>query len=162
MIVLASWKYESQVSRKERLSLTSKKWDAAIGLVWLQLGDLQLAINRARYTEAGTGWPHQCFRFLAKDGTRMIVDFILELTVVAHTFMEQLFDRRSPAGKGRVRKSLERLKTRRSENPLSFFGANCLHPDLIGWQIVWILDVAQMGQQNQLRVVGGYGQMSQQ
>jgi hypothetical protein len=47
----------------------------------------------------------------------MIVDFILELIVVALTFLEQLFDRRSPAAKGRVRKSLERLKTRRSGNP---------------------------------------------
>jgi hypothetical protein len=47
----------------------------------------------------------------------MIVDFILELIVIALTFMEQLFGRRSPAAKGRVRKSLERLKTRRSENP---------------------------------------------
>jgi hypothetical protein len=47
----------------------------------------------------------------------MIVDFILELTVIALTFLEQLFDRRRPAVKGRVRNSLERLKTRRSANP---------------------------------------------
>jgi hypothetical protein len=47
----------------------------------------------------------------------MIVDFILELIVIALTFLEQLFDRRRPAAKGRVRKSLERLKVRRSENP---------------------------------------------
>jgi hypothetical protein len=47
----------------------------------------------------------------------MIVDFILELIVIALTFLEQLFGRRSPAAEGRVRKSLERLKVRRSENP---------------------------------------------
>jgi hypothetical protein len=47
----------------------------------------------------------------------MIVDFILGLIVVALTFMEQLFGRRRPAAKGRVRKSMERLKVRRSENP---------------------------------------------
>jgi hypothetical protein len=92
----------------------------------------------------------------------MIVDFILELIVIALTFLEQLFGRRSPAAKGRVRKSLERLKVRHSENPWSFFGVNCLHPDLIGWQIVRILDVAQVCQENQFGVVGVYGQMSQQ
>jgi hypothetical protein len=47
----------------------------------------------------------------------MIVDFILELIVVALTFLEQLFDRRRPSAKGRLRKSLERVKDRRSENP---------------------------------------------
>jgi hypothetical protein len=57
------------------------------------------------------------FGFLAKGGTRMIVDFILELIVVALTFLEQLFGRRRPAVKARVRKSLERLKVRRSESP---------------------------------------------
>jgi hypothetical protein len=46
----------------------------------------------------------------------MIVDFILEPIVVALTFLEQLFDRRRPSAKGRLRKSLERLKARRSEN----------------------------------------------
>jgi hypothetical protein len=47
----------------------------------------------------------------------MIVDFILDLIVVALTFLEQLFDRRRPSAKGRPRKSLERVKARRSENP---------------------------------------------
>jgi hypothetical protein len=46
----------------------------------------------------------------------MIVDFILELIVIALTFLEQLFDRRSPSAKGRLRKRLERLMARRSEN----------------------------------------------
>jgi hypothetical protein len=47
----------------------------------------------------------------------MIVDFILELIAVALTFLEQLFDRRRPSAKGRLRKSLERVKAKRSGNP---------------------------------------------
>lgn len=51
------------------------------------------------------------------DGTCMVVDFILELIAVALTSLEQLFDHRKHPGGGRIRKSLERRKARRSDNP---------------------------------------------
>jgi hypothetical protein len=53
----------------------------------------------------------------ATDGTRMVVDFILELIAAALTFLGQLFDHRKPSGsRGRVRKTLEQRKGIRSEN----------------------------------------------
>lgn len=47
----------------------------------------------------------------------MLVDFILLLIDVALTFLEHLFHHGVPSHKGKFRKSLERRKAQRSENP---------------------------------------------
>jgi len=46
----------------------------------------------------------------------MVFDFILFLIEGALTFLEHLFLRGRASGKGRVRKSLQRRKARRSES----------------------------------------------
>jgi hypothetical protein len=61
----------------------------------------------------------RALQILAMDGTRMLIDFILLLVDIALTFLEHLFHHGVPSRKGKVRKSLERRKAQRSEDPES-------------------------------------------